>query len=934
MKLLHLVNIRKKIKQKSQPLKILLSFFFIMIIFINFLYLNENFKLINSVEDNFTNKNEDNLNVDVSIPKTAADISLLQDPFTENFTLLRNFFENKYNSSLNYSISTYFRFGDGNGTITNDLIFSEDNLLLYKTLMQSEINQTETFDTYLKLQNTNLWNNGNRSNYDYGFIKSINGTTINGSIVDDSRYLYDNLLPIFLLIENIGDNIDDIIINGTTPKDSIDEMFSLINSTVFWDGVVEAEAGFVNQNESIADPIGDKYTESNFYAILANLLIHRTYEKLNISSTIADRAYDLANQTMIVLNKKMWNSTRKAFRHNANNVWSTTAGPQRYYHLSVNALGIITLLEYWIETGKNNASILQQAIDIYNSTNNYLWDNSTNFYWNKSTDATEKWGTFDENIDLKANAMMMSAALKLFEVTGNITYHDRAMEIYNSTEYKLLNWTNNAYNSSLTDDSKNFNYNLYLIEAYLKAYDIYTNTVLSAEYSVSDEVPEFVFNLDTMVITSTYSFNKIHQYYNPENKTYTSFTINSIITDASINYLFKYPNGSYLNYIPDKTTLSYPIPDTIPIDQGYYVYIWVDSEYFKMRETSKRFNVSSGLVNMSIAGFDKTIYQGPTIDVSFLINNTRSDNLTLIASLEGEDILNISAAQEINFTAFTESRIFLSFTVKLGTTPGISEIIFQIKRENNVYLEIKKVVEIGPSFDYSNLLYQNKVVKGDKIYISMNLINFLPTTSQSLNVSFIGITEDTIENFSREEVLIENEIKTVSYNLNTKESIKNNTIQIKMSILINTTEYYTELLTVEMVSKYEIMSVSFPEKIPQGTHGYLIIVIRNNQKNSEEFSLFINGKRVGANIDELATGENRIVKKMISTINPYELGKKTYKIVLKDNLDEEIAKFYFEIELEISTLNLVLFYIIPILIPIGIVLYFVNKDIKHKKLRR
>ena len=925
MRLLNSIDIRKIKRQKTQRLKILLSLFFIMIICFNFLYLNENFSFINSSEDNFPSKNENFLSVDPPIPKTAIDTSILQDPFTKNFSLIREFFENKYNSTLNYNISTYFRYGNSSGDIINDTIFSEDNLLLYKTLMQSEINQTETFDIYLNLKETKLWYNDSNNQFSYGFVKSINGTE--DSIEDDNRYLIDNLMPIFLLIENIGDDIDDISINGTTPKDAIDDMFNLINSSSFWNET-EKKEGFFDYNSS-----NTKYTESNFYAILANLLIHRTYKKLNISNTIADRAYDLANLTMIALNENMWDPINKSFFHHADDTWDPAfEDSMRFYHLNVNALGIITLLEYWIETGMNNNSILQQAIDLYNSTDYYLWNPTTNFYMNKSQ-AAGAWESIDKNIDLKANAMMMSAALKLFEVTGNFTYHDRAMEIYNSTEYRLLNWTNNAYNSSLTDDSKNFNYNLYLIEAYLNAYDIYTNTVLSAEYSVSDQVPEFVFNLDTMIITSTYSFNKIHQYYNPENKTYIDFTINSVITDASINYLLKYPNGSYLDYIPDKTTLSYLIQDTIPIDQGYYVYIWVDSEYFKMRETSKQFNVSSGLVNMSIAGFDKTLYQGPILDVSFLINNTRSDNLTLTASLEGEDIVNISA-QEINFTAFTESRIFFSFTVKFGTTPGISEIIFQIKRENNAYLEIKKKVEIGPSFDYSNLLYQNKVVKGDKIYISMNLINFLPTTSQSLNVSFIGITEDAVENFSREEVLIENEIKTVSYNLNTKESIKNNTIQIKMSILINTTEYYTELLTVEMVSKYEITSVSFPEKIPQGTHGYLIIIIQNNQKNSEEFSLFINGKRVGANIDELAPGENRIVKKMISTINPYELGKKTYKIVLKDNLDEEIAKFYFEIELEISTLNLVLFYVIPILIPVGIVLYFVNKDIEHKKLRR
>ena len=96
----------------------------------------------------------------------------------------------------------------------------------------------------------------------------------------------------------------------------------------------------------------------------------------------------------------------------------------------------------------------------------------------------------------------------------------------------------------------------------------------------------------------------------------------------------------------------------------------------------------------------------------------------------------------------------------------------------------------------------------------------------------------------------------------------------------------------------------------------------------------INGKIVDANIEELVSGENRIVKKIIPTINPYEFGKKTYEIVLRDSLDENIALFYFDIELELSTFNLVFFYVLPIVIPAGIILFFLNKDIKHKKLRR
>ena len=155
-----------------------------------------------------------------------------------------------------------------------------------------------------------------------------------------------------------------------------------------------------------------------------------------------------------------------------------------------------------------------------------------------------------------------------------------------------------------------------------------------------------------------------------------------------------------------------------------------------------------------------------------------------------------------------------------------------------------------------------------------------------------------------------------------------------MSILINTTEFYSEEFVVEIIPKFELISVAFSEKIPQGTPAYLIIVIQNNQENSEDFSLYLNGKRISTNLEQLGTGENRIVAKIISSINPYELGTKNYRFVLKDSSDIEIERFYFEIVLEVSILNLILFYIIPIVVPIGLIIFFKNRDIKHKKLRR
>ncbi|NVM36120.1 MAG: hypothetical protein HWN81_11030 [Candidatus Lokiarchaeota archaeon] len=864
--------------------------------------------------------------------KTTSITSMLQDPFTLNFDFLRNFFQKNYQSSLDFDIPTYFRYGDSDGVITDDTIFSEDNLLYYNSLMKMEIDERETFTIYLELKNTTLWYTGDINNYKYGFVKSIDNTT--GEILDDNRYLIDNLLPIFLIIENMGGAIKTISINGKSPIDSINEMFFLINSTEFWDNR-STHNGFFNSNSSII-----KNTESNFYSILANLLIHRTYYDLNLDDSIRDRALELANLTMIDIINKMWDSDDEAFYHSADADWSST-GQQLNYHLNTNALGIITLLEFWIISGMKNDSIyLQRAKDLYNRLETELYDPVNTLYKNIGQ---ADWNTiWDDNLTLDSNAMMMRACLKFFEVSGNISYYDRAVNMSKSIEANLYDTMINAYNFSFmeTSSDKSFNSNLKLSKAYLDAFDIYKSTFLDGVYNVSGEVPDFIFNQDKMNLTSVYSFEKNRRYYNPDNQSYVPFTIRYDITYATINHIIKYPNGTYFEQFQDvinsttaSYTFNYTIKENLPIGDGYYIYVWANTSYFKLTQSLKRFNVVSGLINKSLEGLPTILYQGPIINVSLIINYTRFENLTLTASLEGEQLLKYPS-QEIDFTTMEEIRIDFNLTAKFGATPGITEIFFNIKKDNIVYLELKKVIEIGYAFEYSNLIYQRKVVSGDSISVSMNLKNFLPDAVQTLNVSFTGVEENYIEDYIQEETLNENEIKTISYSLKSLKSINNETIRIKMSLLINTTEFFSKVFAVEVVPKFALLSVSFADKIPQGSPAYLIIIIQNNQENSEDFSLYLNGKRISTNLEVLGTGKNRIVAKITPSINPYELGTKNYRFVLKDSSDIEIERFYFEIVLEVSILNLILFYIIPILVPIGLILFFKNRDIKHKKLRR
>jgi hypothetical protein len=694
-------------------------------------------------------------------------------------------------------------------------------------------------------------------------------------------------------------------------------MFTLINSTEFWDGT---NKGFLHSNSSS----GSKYTKDNLYGIITNTLINRTTQ---ITSTIRDQAFDLANQTMRILTEKMWDKNNDGYYLKTDSAWNEPTNPEKFKYLDVNALGIIALLDYWMETNEtiyiNNATLLYNNMEI-------LWNSAEGAYMNCT--GVQDWqapsNPWDQRIDLEGNAIMMSACLKLFEVTGDIGYYNRGFNIFNYFESTFYDNLNKAYNTttypvSEINDDKNFYSNLLLTEAYIHALEIYNGAVLTAEFNVSDSIPDHVFNQELMNITCTY--------------TYSSLTNTTYITNASITYKIRYPNSTLIEelnkYFYDGNTshsLIYNITDALPIRDNYSVIIYVNTSMFCYLETIKYFDVISGLVNKPIEGLSSTtLYQGPTLNVTVPINNTRYNNVTLDVSMSGANINN-ETVENVMFLSLNDTRVYFNLTTKTNAVLGDDIITFRFTKDSVLYLEVNISITIGFSFDYTSPIYEGKVVSGDLVNIDLNVINFLPNDQQTVNVSFSGTS--LVNNPQIEEVALDpQETKAVSYSVNVSGS---GSIQIVMDIMKQDTIYYSETLTIEIVDKFEIISTSFPSTVPQWDYALLIIKLKNNKDDAEDFTLTINGVAASTNINKLTSGENRITSAILSTLNPYEFGTKIYNIVLRDSSGEIIVSYYYELTLELSPLALFLCYILPITIPIAIVLYYKNQDIKNKLLRR
>ena len=909
-------------KKGSNFFKLALCMVFIFIFTINTSYLDYNIKqeYIDSTDNfyqDFDIPDDTNLNI-------AAGPEIFVDPFTVNFSKVWNFFRTNYKSDLDMDKDTYYRFGNNFGVVTFDKVYSIDNLLLYKTLLKDDSDAFETFDSYLKLRESPLWYQDSINQNSYGFVRAVDNTT--GEIFDNDRYLIDNLMSIFLLIENIGDQINSININSIYPKDSIEEIFILINSSQFWDDVY---GGFYDTNSTT-----DKYAESNLNAVLALLEIHRIYEQLGLDIDIKNRAYDLANITINKLLDELWDNANGGFELYGKIDWIPETG-STYKYLKTNAMGIITLLEYWKESGMQTDSAYFQ-----NAT--YLF-NKLELLWNTTHKAYERNGGFnwgasgaDDSIDLEANSMMMSACLKLFEYTGDITYYDRAFQLFTTFESSFYDSAVNSYKFSIEppiNDNKNLYANLRLCEAYLNAFEIYNNTQLVSEYNVTSEVPDFIFNQDVLNITSIYSYRKTDQFYNITTKIYEPYTIEYQIESASITYIFKNSENEILNTISQQvtsnsTTFLHNITDAFEIGQGYSLQIFVNSTNFGTSHEVKQFNVISGLVDSPFLGLPDVLYQGPVINITIPINNTRNQNVNLTVSMEGIDIIN--EFQNITFNTLVLTNVTFNLTASLGAAIGPQTISFIFSEGNITYLEILKVIDIGHSFDYTDFIYQYKIVDGVSASSSLTLINFLPNSSQTLNVSFY---EDDNLILREETHLNEKEIKTIDYDLDYTDT-ETHIVNVTMKISKGNTDFYSKQFNVEIIEKFEIISASFPETILQGGVAQFILIIENNHELSELFIVYVNGAQVDANLNGLGPGINRIVVEVIPSINPYDFGKKSYTFEIRDSLDEPIVKYYFEVQMELSSFNLVLFYVLPVLIPISIILIYKNKEIKNKMLRR
>jgi hypothetical protein len=904
---------RKLGKRKARKIKIIISLFFVFLFLTNF-FAFLNFSGSGNNFPSTTNSDYDKGSTFFGSDKPSVstydnNISLFDAPY--NYTKVWDFFENNYgnNTAMDLPFTSYYREGDSEGSILEKLIYSQDQLFIYKTLLREELTDQDFFERYLDLENSPLWFNGS-ADYSYGFMRSYN--TSSRQVQDDKRYLTDNLMAIFALLGKIGDNIDQITINGTQPVDSVEKMFELINSTQFYDDV---NMGFFPDNSTTST----KEVESNLWTILSLLEIS---ENTDISTTIRNRASDLANETLNTLfDQNIWDSTNLGFYDSSSETW-TVSDTAKY--LKVNALGILGLIECW--NTLNNNTCLEFAENLFDKINDTMWNSTHNGFIFKSS---EDFNTvLNDKIDLEANALMMQAGLELFDATGNFTYYNKSIQLFETFEStKFYNESLGAYNSTFNpfDGNKNLFYNLRVSETYIRALEIYAKSSLTASFNKAGTNPDYVFKQDTLNFTSEYIFESTNAGYN--------------ISKANLTYIIRFPNGTIFKIYENTTSedgthsIEIPINASLPLGQNYSISILVNRSYFKTRNIVRYFNVISAIGSNRVLELDgfPTIFQGQSLNVTLPVTSERNSDTSLIVSIEGSGVVN--RQKNVLIQAGDITNVSMLLTIETDTPPGFTLFNFIVAdNAGNLYHSKLESITVENALQLSNFAFNNKATIGSSIQVSFDMKNFLPENQQNLTVSFIG---EPIQDFNKTVLLEANEKKTVNNLIEILSAPENeDSIQFKIFVKRAGSNVYNKTFTINILSDFEVLSFNLPNKVAQGDTASLIINVMNNRQSAENFSLYINGQKVSTNIDEFLPGENKIIKELIPTINPYNLGTVPYEIVLKDASGDIIISQHYEVKIELSPFNLVTFYILPFSIPIGIILYYKHKDLKNMMLRR
>ncbi|MHA1338501.1 MAG: hypothetical protein ACTSRZ_01270 [Promethearchaeota archaeon] len=784
----------------------------------------------------------------------------------------------------------------GEFNITDSNVYSSDQ---FYYLMSSIATDSEFFVPiyYQWYKDTYLWDNDTG-----GFFTKIDE---NLTKITDEKSCFDNALAILGLIAGIGFYSPEI-------ESLVNEQWNNLNN-LFWDPLYNLFNHSTTQTSV-------KHSSDNLLAAIAAFNIAKQAE-FNSSPSLLNSSKSKGIEIMEEVNSTFYIATEAypGFKE-------TTSDSDKY--LLTNALGIIALLEWNIAEGYDNDSKqVQQAIKIYNFMKTHLYNSTHNMYNYKSDNAGI--GSFDYNLRLLENAWMLKAIAELFKSTGNITYYEDALKLFYGIENTLYDSANYGYNDVFgpeDSDIKSVGSYSMLLNALAELKNCYD----SAEISIFKNQTSYLYlNVTQFNVTINLNYSLKYNYNTTEVNSKWNYDIP--IENAKITFILRYENNSIIEKINTTTdsdgnaTLIYSL-DGLPMGK-YSLTVLANKSGYCLEFNNDTLELTSGLIIIEyIKDFDK-LYQGETKEINVSIGSLRHDNITCNLTLSGEDFAE-TYKNNILIENYTLTYAIINITVNDFASPGIKNITLSLFNNSLLLYNTTLEIEISFAIEVESVFYNPYILDNNPSSIEIKITNNRKQLSETqLQVETSGIYfESSIQLLSQ---INASETKIYTVSLIPKENAIYGTTEFNINLSRAGVTVFSYNFTITLKPSLIVNKISASTTVIHGQKPMLGIEIQNYNSTPQQITVKVNGKEQWSG--KVYYGKNNFAIELDAPyLNPYDIKSKIYSIeIYKEG--QLIAQDTFSISQQLSISNLVVFYIIPVVVPISLMLYFKHKQLEFEK---
>ncbi|TFG21198.1 MAG: hypothetical protein EU530_01010 [Promethearchaeota archaeon] len=866
----------------------------------------------NIVQSSSTPNNYSNLSENSHTPTSATSLGMEPNPFFDHYEEDVELYLQLNNTVDTYDADYFYHSFTNNPefTITDANYFATD--LIYFLM---GFGNTLTDIDLVDYSGTPLWDSTNGGFY----TKTLDSFTQ----VSTEKKVFDNLLYILALLEGAESASQT---SGLANKITA-QWYDVVD--IFWDNTNNA---FNHSNANL----DERYSADNFLGAIVAFSIAKSPL---FTQTVRDSAANFGEEIMTTFNSEMYDaiSGQEGF-YNTSDIANNKIGSNNK-NLLTNALGILALLEWNIQNGYavDSAEVLQ-AERIWRFLNTKLFDGVDQLYITETN--------FNGNIVITSdmyllqNAWMLKASLELFKHSGNTTYYISALDNFNGIETNLYDQSNSGYYSLAGSSEKKLDGYGMLINSLTDFYEIYIESEIITEFNQSEYIHSLDPNMNLSLsfdITMDFSYSVLGE----------SWSISASIYGASINYILRYAENTTIisseSRVTDASgnnTYLYDL-STLTSYYEYELYIQCNRTGFLIGAEKVTIPLISGIEIISfelVEGsnhYNEPLRQGNSVEYNITYTSSRTDNINATTITAGDNFSEEISAhyiilREDEIDGKKESSVIARVNAKDSAELGNQILEISVLNNNSkpifyeeFELEIQSVVEI------ESLWLNEYLLDFNPEDLMLTFYNHHEINNQTITVEING-TEFTYSNTLVEDLLPQSR-REILIPLIPNDLAKMGSLNFILTIRRGDVIIFTQNLSIQAVPEIEILSITTQTlSLLQGQAP--TVTIRLFNYNSTYKQIFVKSNGVQVLDKTVIFGETRFVVELDKNIrNPYNVGKEVYEIEIVDNLGKILATKVITVNIKPSTLNIFLFYVVPILIPVGIIVYFKYKELEQLK---